>query len=518
MQSAPPLVSVSMLTYNHEKYIAEAIRSVLGQSFGDFELVIVDDGSTDATPRIIASFDDPRIVSIRQPNQGPSAAANRAYRACRGHYIALMSGDDVCHPDRLERQVSEYRRGGTRLLFSAVDLIDDDGRPLPHATTLHSLFNGRAPSRAQIYHRFFHHGNFINAITGFTETELLRTQGLCDPCLLQLQDFDQWIRLLKSYDICFLPQSTLRYRIRANGQNLSAASESQLARHTTELYFIMQRFFDGVRPEFFREAFRDEFLKPQCEHSLALRCEQAFLLTRSRFAVHQLVGIEKVRELLEDPEAAAVLRTDYQFDAPAFSRLLGESAIFNSATRSISTLYLDRQGDFTEEDACRVSVNLLQQQFDITFDLEGMPSVRKLRWDPFEGRTGQVHVEEILWQTADGRQGEVDVAALLSNAERHDDGVYTFNTTDPLFLIPFRGPVARVTLRGSWKVQSAEETHTRFLSLLRERDALRAELATRRADLASRNEQLHNILGSRRWRATEKVHSIWRVLRGRRSA
>src|SRR5215210_3056453 len=115
---AAPRVSVSMVTYNHEKYVDEAIRSVLDQTFGDLELVIVNDGSTDGTADRIAAFDDPRIVAIHQDNQGPSAATNRALAACRGKYVALFSGDDVCRPDRIRRQVEEYVRGGRRVLFA----------------------------------------------------------------------------------------------------------------------------------------------------------------------------------------------------------------------------------------------------------------------------------------------------------------------------------------------------------------------------------------------------------------
>src|SRR2546421_9176058 len=108
--AATPLVSVSMVTYNHEKYVAEAIRSVLDQTFRDLEVVIVNDGSTDGTAARIAAFDDPRVVAVHQDNRGPSAATNRALAACRGKYVALFSGDDVCQPDRIRRQVEEYVR------------------------------------------------------------------------------------------------------------------------------------------------------------------------------------------------------------------------------------------------------------------------------------------------------------------------------------------------------------------------------------------------------------------------
>ena len=142
-----------MVTYNHEKYIAESIRSVLNQSYVHLELVIVDDGSTDGTAEVIASFEDPRIVSIRQPNQGPNAATNRGLQTCRGRYVALMSGDDLCHPDRVRLQLAAYRRGPPRLLFSAVEFIVEQGAPQHHFAE--QLFDTAPLSRAQVYRRFF---------------------------------------------------------------------------------------------------------------------------------------------------------------------------------------------------------------------------------------------------------------------------------------------------------------------------------------------------------------------------
>src|SRR3954468_8656214 len=94
-----PVVKVTLVTYNHEQYIADAIRSVLGQTFADIELVVVNDGSTDATAERIAPSPGPGMVDLHQDNGGPSAAANRAIAAARGKYVALFTGDDVCHPD-----------------------------------------------------------------------------------------------------------------------------------------------------------------------------------------------------------------------------------------------------------------------------------------------------------------------------------------------------------------------------------------------------------------------------------
>jgi glycosyltransferase involved in cell wall biosynthesis len=83
MTVAAPLVSVAVTTYNHEKYIRDAVRSVLDQTHTDLEVVVVDDGSTDATEARVRAIRDPRLVYIRQENQGPSVTAKTALAACR---------------------------------------------------------------------------------------------------------------------------------------------------------------------------------------------------------------------------------------------------------------------------------------------------------------------------------------------------------------------------------------------------------------------------------------------------
>src|SRR5262249_52951798 len=153
MSLSQPLISVTIVTYNHEKFIGEAVASVLRQTFADFEAVVVDDGSTDRTGEIIRSFSDPRIRYLHQANQGPSGATNTALAACRGKYVAFMAGDDVLHPERLRRQRETYQRGPTRLLFSGVEFIDEEGRPIP-ADGHPEIVGETRPSRAELLERF----------------------------------------------------------------------------------------------------------------------------------------------------------------------------------------------------------------------------------------------------------------------------------------------------------------------------------------------------------------------------
>jgi glycosyltransferase involved in cell wall biosynthesis len=97
-------ITVLMPAFNAAKYIAEAIESVLSQSFSAFELLVIDDGSTDDTARIVSQFDDPRVVYIRQPNGGIALALNSGLKLARADYIARFDADDICYPRRLEMQ------------------------------------------------------------------------------------------------------------------------------------------------------------------------------------------------------------------------------------------------------------------------------------------------------------------------------------------------------------------------------------------------------------------------------
>lgn len=98
--------------HNRAEVLGRAIASVLGQTWADFELIVVDDGSTDATPRVLAEFDDPRLTGMHQENKGVSSARNRGIAASGGRLIALLDSDDHWMPDKLEKQVRFMAESG----------------------------------------------------------------------------------------------------------------------------------------------------------------------------------------------------------------------------------------------------------------------------------------------------------------------------------------------------------------------------------------------------------------------
>jgi hypothetical protein len=233
-----------------------------------------------------------------------------------------MSGDDLSAPQRLQRQLEEYRRGPRRVLFADVDFIGDDGGPLPGGHFAEGLFDLSLRSRAAILERFFFAGNFINAVTCFTEAEAFREVGPFDPLLFQLQDYDMWIRMVKRYELCFMREKLVRYRIRGGHANLSSPTPAHQVRSCNEEHLILARFFDGLCPDLFRQAFGKHLIRPDCRLPAQLACEQAFLFLRSNHPLKRLLGLRQLHALYSDPGAGAVLRRDYGVSAVSFAQLL----------------------------------------------------------------------------------------------------------------------------------------------------------------------------------------------------
>ncbi|MBS1716225.1 MAG: glycosyltransferase [Armatimonadetes bacterium] len=130
---ANPKVSIITPAYNHRNLIGACIQSVRNQSFRDWEMIIVDDGSTDGTPEFVESYKDPRIKVLTQPNQGLVALAksyNRALQASKGELIAILEADDAWPPEKLDGQVSDFDDPAIVLSWGRAMMTDLDGHPI----------------------------------------------------------------------------------------------------------------------------------------------------------------------------------------------------------------------------------------------------------------------------------------------------------------------------------------------------------------------------------------------------
>lgn len=125
-----PLVSVILPTYNRRRFLEESVRSVLNQTYRNFEVIVVDDGSTDGTSESICSL-SPALRYLRQPNSGVAAARNRGLAAARGELIAFQDSDDLWHPEKLARQWSVLKeRPEVGVVYTSHRIVDSNGKPI----------------------------------------------------------------------------------------------------------------------------------------------------------------------------------------------------------------------------------------------------------------------------------------------------------------------------------------------------------------------------------------------------
>lgn len=201
-----PRVSVLMSVYNGERYLHKAIDSVLGQTFTDFEFVILDDGSTDGTAAILDSYRDDRIVRTRnQANIGLTRSLNKGLALARGKYIARHDADDISFPTRLASQVHYLDSHPDVALVSAnYERIDAAGRVL--GQTSHSFRPELIP-----WHLLFH-----NCLGGHSQVmfrlDTVLDLGGYDDGYRYSQDYELWSRLARTHHIHILPQVLLKWR------------------------------------------------------------------------------------------------------------------------------------------------------------------------------------------------------------------------------------------------------------------------------------------------------------------
>ena len=194
MSSKPPAIAVVMPAYNRAPVVGEAIRSVLGQDFTDFELIVVDDGSTDETAETVARFDDPRVRLIRLPaNAGGNAARNRGIEASTASLIAFLDSDDAYLPNKLSVSVRTFAE------LPSIDILLDSfvkrypGRGQPDIELRNPVLEDNEAILEALFTR-----RMWKATPGITaKRETILRAGMFDEALRRRQDFDFILRLAK---------------------------------------------------------------------------------------------------------------------------------------------------------------------------------------------------------------------------------------------------------------------------------------------------------------------------------
>ena len=215
-----PTISVIMSVFNEgtrERFLREAIESILNQTFADFEFLIVNDGSTDSSLEIIQSYQDKRIRVINnEENIGLTRSLNKAIRQARGEYIARQDADDISLPNRFEEQIKYFEEHpGVALLGTSVYRIDEQGKVLGR------IIVPAKPGRSLLRENQFNHGSTM------FKREAVKRLGGYNELLRYSQDYELWVRLAKYYEVSNLTQ--VLYGLRFHRENIRSLKREEAA-------------------------------------------------------------------------------------------------------------------------------------------------------------------------------------------------------------------------------------------------------------------------------------------------
>jgi glycosyltransferase involved in cell wall biosynthesis len=205
-----PLISVLMPAYNCEAYVLEAVSSILSQSFTDFELLVIDDGSTDSTRKLLESVDDPRLRLVsNERNIGLIGTLNRGLDLALGRYIARMDADDVSAPERLEKQVLYLEEHpDVHVLGSMVNLINEQGM-------VFGAISGYPTDSEEIHRYLLRECCLIHPSVIFRK-DTVEAAGGYSVDARHAEDYDLWLRLSDHHKIANLPDKLVSYRMHRN--------------------------------------------------------------------------------------------------------------------------------------------------------------------------------------------------------------------------------------------------------------------------------------------------------------
>lgn len=206
-----PAVSVVVGAYNAAPWIRDTLDSALAQTLDDTEVIVVDDGSTDATPQILEAYGD-AIRLVRQANQGPAAARNRGVAEARGTYVAFLDHDDLWLPDKLARQLDALRQApAAAWCYTDAAWFDSDT-----GQTMHLASQFAPPREGDVLLPLFG-GNFLTFASTLVRRDVLEDAGGFDtsPGVRNLDDWDLWLRVAERHPLVYVDAPLVRYRVHA---------------------------------------------------------------------------------------------------------------------------------------------------------------------------------------------------------------------------------------------------------------------------------------------------------------
>lgn len=206
VQSITPLVSVIIPTYNRAHLISQSIESVLNQTFKDYEIIVVNDGSTDNTKELLSTRYGEKILYIgKKKNKGLSAARNTGIEASRGKYIAILDDDDEWLPHKLEMQIDlMHKNQSLGLVYCGYYEVNR------YSEVIREI---KATRRGYVFSNLLCGNCIVPASAALVKREVFFKTGYFDENLSSCEDWDMWLRVSQSYEVDFVDQPLVKYKI-----------------------------------------------------------------------------------------------------------------------------------------------------------------------------------------------------------------------------------------------------------------------------------------------------------------
>ncbi|MEJ2117640.1 MAG: glycosyltransferase [Alphaproteobacteria bacterium] len=283
-------ISVILPVKNGERYIYSSIKSILSQTFRDFELLVIDDGSTDQTHKIVLQLQhsDHRLQFLRNPGSGLVDALNYGIASASGELIARMDADDICLPNRFQKQ-HDYlvRHPEIAVLGTQVRFINEHGEPMGHNTTLPET--PKAIADDLLKQCCLRHPTVMMRKAAVEKLGGYRHQ------LIYAEDYDLWLRMSEQYSLANLPEQLLLYRMHA-GQLSEQREWSQRLARNLALISAIERRQNGIDPITSFACFSKTALHQQCRGN---SCPSSVCETVKAFETARKLTSSELSPLLE---------------------------------------------------------------------------------------------------------------------------------------------------------------------------------------------------------------------------
>ncbi len=478
-------VSVILTSYNHGQYLKESIESVLSQTYKDFELIILDDCSTDNSWEIINEYSDERIKKIRNPiNLRTDGTYEVFMNVAAGEYIAVHHSDDVWEPEKLEKEV-EYLDSHENIaaVFTYVKPIDENGDEYyDDEGFYYNIFQQPNRTRYEWLQHFFYWGNCLCHPSVLMRRRLFLEEQLFDFGVAQVPDLCRWVRVCLKHDIYVLPEKLTKFRVHREGKNTSGARPEVMIRSSVELYHMLRLYSNIPSAEEFIKIFPEgeEYAKEDLyipQYAFARICTRPEMESYTR-----LYGYELLYELMNDRDTARRIERVYGFTFRDLIRMTGEKDIFHvlkEGSSQCANIYFDFGNGFGDQYKIKKNFYfpdhyVYEWQIQIPFaDVPG--KIKAIRFDPVEGLPSLCRLDSIKLDDREIKMHPDNASGMVGDS-------VIFETLDPIYVSEEIDCSANnITICGTVKRLTESEQMKFYTSMQRKQQFLEEEIAKRDA-------------------------------------